>query len=395
MCEDDSDDRYDISLSTQRLTFVLNNLMQGGTQAATLQLINSLATLGYSCDLVVVYPEETDFFEVPPSVNVSRVFPQGVLPRYALPFLRRQIVGLSQLSVRLRHFRGLRQAIGFCPGQIVVAMEAHTSALVCLAARGSSTPIVMSYRVHPSYARAPYWLRTLERRAARRHQTYVTAQAECIRLALEERLQPTNPITVIPNAVQERHVMQTRIGGKVRFTSHSRYEKQKGLDILLHAWKLACAHTDFGNEAQLTIHGGGSRDKYRQLVSDLAITESVALEGPISDVNDSLAQTDVYVSSSRYEGFPNALAEAMAAGIPCIATNCPGATEDLALNGRAVKLVPVDDATAMASQLVDLFRSKSQRLALGRAGADSVRRFTPEIVTSKWTQLFKEATQEA
>src|SRR5262249_9616720 len=100
------------------------------------------------------------------------------------------------------------------------------------------------------------------------------------------------------------------------------------------------------------------------------------------------SQADLVVHASRYEGYPNAVQEALAAGKPVIATDCPGATRELLGGGRYGVLVPSDNVEALARELQALMRDHQRRSALARSAREAVMPFEAGKIAQCWIKLF-------
>jgi len=130
-----------------------------------------------------------------------------------------------------------------------------------------------------------------------------------------------------------------------------RLSYQKGLDVLLDAWARFIARRP---RASLLVLGDGpDRDRLLRQAQELGISKSVDFRGLRHDVGTHYAAADIFVLPSRYEGFPNVLLEAMAAGLPTIATRVSG-SEDALENGRNGLLVPPGEADPLLEALLKL-----------------------------------------
>jgi len=140
----------------------------------------------------------------------------------------------------------------------------------------------------------------------------------------------------------------------------------KGHDVLLQTARKV-------SKAKAPVHflivGEGTcwqAEPYAEFASDASIRQCVTLVGVRNDVPDLLSVADVFVSASKTEGFPNAVAEAMAAGLPCVVTDVG---DSAMLLGDAGLVVPPGDAGALAMGIVDLAqRTEADRKALGTGG---------------------------
>jgi len=140
-----------------------------------------------------------------------------------------------------------------------------------------------------------------------------------------------------------------------------RLDPIKGLDLLLRAF----ARIDPARRAHLLLAGDGPiRPQIEQTVAALGLTERVHLLGTRSDVPSLLKAADVYTLPSRTEGLPNALLEAMAAGVPIVTTDAPGC-RDLIEDKRTGLVVPYGDIDALAAALSDLLTDPARAAELG------------------------------
>jgi glycosyltransferase involved in cell wall biosynthesis len=145
-----------------------------------------------------------------------------------------------------------------------------------------------------------------------------------------------------------------------------RHEPQKGFDVLLSAWP---AVIDRFPSARLFIAGreGRSTPTLHDLTTTLALDASVTLLGPRDDIADLLSASDVFALSSRFEGLPGVLIEALALEAPVVATDLPEVVE--VLGDRSIaRLVPADDPRALSGGIVDALESSPARPCATAAG---------------------------
>lgn len=179
--------------------------------------------------------------------------------------------------------------------------------------------------------------------------------------------------------------------GAPLLTAHGRLDAQKGFDVLIRALARIRRHP-VGAGARLRIVGEGSaRGELEALVRELGLGDAVELPGHTPDPLPAVEEGDLYVLPSRFEGLPNALLEAVAAGLPCVAADCPtGPAEILGRGGEAGVLVPVDDDEALAQAALALLADGPRRAALARAARARARDFAPERTADAYAALFRE-----
>lgn len=161
---------------------------------------------------------------------------------------------------------------------------------------------------------------------------------------------------------------------------------RKGVDVLLRAWT-TCRSA--ATEATLLIIGkGNASDDLRQLADELKPGTSVRFMGELSDVLPWLQAADIYVMPSRQEGLPNALLEAMAVGLPIVATRIGGIV-DIVEEGQSGTLVPADDVDALANALSDLLTDAAARVKLGAGARETaVHRFSIKTTVEQFLNLY-------
>jgi glycosyltransferase involved in cell wall biosynthesis len=146
--------------------------------------------------------------------------------------------------------------------------------------------------------------------------------------------------------------------------SIARFSYAKGTDVLLHAWTLVHQAEP---RARLRLVGDGQlASAIHQLSETLDLGDSVEFLGKRSDVDAILRAAGIFVLPSRYEGSPNALLEAMAQGMPCVATRVSG-TEDVIQDGATGLLVPILDHEALARAILRFLRDPDLAACCGAA----------------------------
>jgi glycosyltransferase involved in cell wall biosynthesis len=167
-----------------------------------------------------------------------------------------------------------------------------------------------------------------------------------------------------------------------------RLHAQKGFDKLLQAHKLA---RSAGMDYRLWILGEGPlRGELTSLIDQLQITDSVKMPGFLSNPYPALRHAAVFVMSSRFEGLPVSLFEALSLGTPCLSTNCPTGPAEILDNGQYGMLTPVEDEKALADALCRLLRDDGLRTKLSCAGRGRATRYGLQLSMLTWQSLLSE-----
>jgi glycosyltransferase involved in cell wall biosynthesis len=164
---------------------------------------------------------------------------------------------------------------------------------------------------------------------------------------------------------------------------------QKGFDRLVEAFATVAE-----NEPRWTLRicgDGPAMTKLRELAVRLGIEDRVQLPGRIADLASEMEQASIFALSSRFEGFPMVLLEAMSKGLPVVAFDCPTGPADILGHGQQTgHLVPNGDTKAFAAALLDLMGDEATRRRLGSAATQRAEAFSIDRVGAMWTDLLAE-----
>lgn len=175
---------------------------------------------------------------------------------------------------------------------------------------------------------------------------------------------PEQRIRVIPNGI---HLAPDRWSGGdpadpfVAFVGNLSQQPLKGIDVLIEAWSLIARKSP---AVRLRLIGGGNAAPLEAQARDLGIRDRIDFLGARRDVQDHLLRCRVFVLPSRIEGMSNALLEAMALGIPCVATDISG-SQDLIRSGVSGVLVPSEDPKALGEAIQELLEDPGAAAKMG------------------------------
>lgn len=190
---------------------------------------------------------------------------------------------------------------------------------------------------------------------------------------------------ILPNMLEERFYNCSYCGDDGHIVTLSRLIPVKNIELLIKAF----AEILKNNPTEiLDIYGDGElKDELKKLTVKLNIEDKVHFKGITNNVQDVLAKAKVFVLTSDYEGVPNALMEAMAVGVPCIATDCKGGgARTLIHSGVDGLLVKVNDVNGLAASLDELINNKNKAEFLGKNAKEHAKDFLPKIVFQKWKE---------
>jgi glycosyltransferase involved in cell wall biosynthesis len=369
---------FDMTTPPLRLTLVIPAITAGGAERVMVILANEWAKKNWQVTLLTLDDgQSAPFFTLDHRINWQALDVMGVSGN-----------AFAAMTNNLKRLATLRSAIDRSQPDAVISFLDTTNVLTLLATRGLGLPIIVSERIdigsqpiHPLWGRLRNWMYPFA--------AALVVLTERTRQGLLPSLQ--SRCRVIPNPVLPPSAgipLDCPLPKGPKILAMGRLCQQKGFDLLLEAFASIRAHYP---EWSLVIIGEGPlRDNLQARSDQSDLAGAVHLPGHITSTATVLQQCDLFVLPSRLEGFPNALGEAMAAGLPVIAADCPTGPREMIQAGHDGLLVPMDDIDALASAMTLLMADAKLRHRLGNAAQNITLRFgLPEIMSLWESTLFE------
>lgn len=168
---------------------------------------------------------------------------------------------------------------------------------------------------------------------------------------------------------------------------------QKGFDMLVPAFApVARAHPDW----RLRIYGGGRPFRFhalRRLIFEHDLYNEVLLMGRTERLGEEMARASMFVLSSRFEGLPMVIIEAMSKGLPVVAFDCPTGPREMIDDGVDGILVPEGDVAALGEAMRSLVTDPDRRRRYGAAALEKARSYDVDVIGQQWRELLAGVTR--
>jgi GalNAc-alpha-(1->4)-GalNAc-alpha-(1->3)-diNAcBac-PP-undecaprenol alpha-1,4-N-acetyl-D-galactosaminyltransferase len=359
-----------------RILLAIPSLRGGGSERVMATLAAHWAQSGHDVALASFDPPDTDFFALDSRVRRFVVGESG-------------LAGANWVHANAARVRAFRAAVREAQPEVILSFLYTMNLLVIVAARGQGVPIVVAERTDPRYFPVEPWQAAL-RRVLYRTAAALVVQTEDVLEGWARRMIRRSRAFAIPNPVV---ALQPAAWSGLPLpepfiASVGRLEQGKGFDVLLDAFaRVAPRHPEW---ALVVLGEGPERESLLAQAEALGVADRVLLAG-VGDAAGLYARAGMFATATRLEGFPNALLEAMASGLPVVATDCHSGPREIVRDGVDGYLVPVDDAAAFATALDRLLGDEELRRGFATRARDVLQRFAIDRVAAQWEEVFARA----
>lgn len=357
-----------------RIGFLIPSLEVGGAERATVSLSSSMADMGHEVVIITLHDGD-NFYD-------SR----GNIKIYPLAFKEGDDGKIKKGIKKAYNLRRVLKSMGL---DVIITMSSLVTAYGVLACAFTGTKVIGSERSNPyrHYPDFPFSLikkaaasladgYVFQTRAAREYYPSAAARKSAV---IPNGIFGNVPECVLPFDMREKKVY-----------AMGRLNPEKGFDVLIKAFAV---FSESHEEYTLTIFGEGKeRGNLEALTEKLGVAEKVSLPGADKNACRKMSGGRMFVLSSRFEGMPNVLIEAMACGLPVISADCPMGPSELITNAENGILVKVDDAEGMAAAMGDLADDDFLSERLSQKALKTRENLSLEKITGEWLGYISKVT---
>jgi glycosyltransferase involved in cell wall biosynthesis len=365
-----------------KILLFIHSLHYGGAERVAMNLSSEWVAQGLDVSVVTLTSTASDFYALHDSVDRITLDLAGGSGGLA-----------GAVFANVRRMLALRRVLRQVKPDVVLGIETRPSILAILAGLGLPCKVIATEHIHPPMLfEGKLW-------ESLRRWTYpfadkVVALTQKSKLWLQDNCN-CKAVTVIPNSISlpipvvEPIVPPQQVVGAGRrvLLAAGRMAEQKGFDILIDSFGRIAS--DFPAWDLVILGDGHDRDALVAQIAAAGLSERVLLPGQVGNMPDWYERADLYVLSSRFEGFSMTIVEAMASGCAVVSFDCDAGPGDIITHGHDGLLVrQVGDPQELANALSILMGDDETRALMAARARAVVERFSVARVFSMWRDVF-------
>lgn len=350
----------------------ISTMSRGGAARVTSTLCHEMVKAGYDVHIATNIETSSIFYKLPLEINMHNFY------------VKKQGIGLwHSIKMNIGYFRSARRIIKEVQPDIIIGVEPRIFMYTKIGCIGLNIPIIASD--HTTFNLKQDRLTDFIR-----YKFYGTADALTILTQKDYNLlgNKFKNKTIIYNPISFP-VLTSATNRKQNILCAGRLDawEIKGFDMMLDCWQsLANMYPDW----ILEIAGDGKAETVsfiQKLIKERDLNDRVILLGQVENMQEKLSQTSIFALSSRAEGFPMVLMEAMSQGCACVAFEVGGATSEMITNNEDGIIIKDLDTKSFTNALSLLMKSSELRDKLSANALKSIQRFSPESFMESWNNL--------
>ncbi|MFZ5807377.1 MAG: glycosyltransferase family 4 protein [Verrucomicrobiota bacterium] len=364
-----------------KIALVIHSLQAGGAERACGLLAQGFLDQGREVTVITLSHTAPDFYAL--DARAQRIVLDLAQPSSHV---------FSALKNNIRRVCVLRKAILDTRASCVISFMHHTNIRCALALWGTSVKLIASEQIDPRFSSLSLMGKWLQRWVYKRLDGLVSGSFGVDHnfswFPSSKRVVIYNPLPPIDDTYSRPSLMDA---SKKWVIAAGRFTHQKGFDYLIKMFSSLAG--DFSDWNLIILGDGELRIYFESLIQEHDLRNRVFLPGNAQNIFAYFRSANLFVLPSRFEGFGNVLAEALACGLPAIAFDCPSGPSEIIRSETGGVLVSQGDVHAFACAMRRLMNDENERKRLAGHAPEAMRRFHLESIMRDWerflSQLFK------
>jgi GalNAc-alpha-(1->4)-GalNAc-alpha-(1->3)-diNAcBac-PP-undecaprenol alpha-1,4-N-acetyl-D-galactosaminyltransferase len=296
-----------------------------------------------------------------------------------LSLLKKSVSVFSAVANNITRIKNIRKKIVEIDPDIVISFMTETNIISTIGCRIAKKPIIITERISYDYLKSWEWV-------SLRKLVYRFSNALIVQTRHDkDRYNRLSNTFVINNPLNLKEIILNNNREDKNIVAVGRLHRQKGFDRLIKAFSHLTP-----KDWKLSIIGEGSeRSNLEKLIFDLNLEDYVSLPGITKAIEKWYKKSSIFVLSSRTEGFPNVLCEAMAYGCACISFDCIAGPNEIITDKVDGYLVKNGDIYALSEKMDFLINNSEERRRIGKEAMKIRDRLNIDSIMSKWDKIIE------
>ena len=354
----------------KRILFVIRSLTGGGAERVVSTLSNALVNRNYDIHIILYSKSNTDYY-IDDKVKI-----------HYMPNRKNNIYG------KILRIFDIKKIINSIKPDVIIPFVGTILYVSYITSKQVKPKFIRTIRDSPWHEEGSV-LDKIIRKHINKKCDAIMIQNEEQRLFFDKEL--NNKLFVVHNPISPEFIDSKKDDYSIRINniiSVGRLTYQKNHEMLINA--INDLKDKYPN-LKVKIYGDGpNRDKLNELVKSYNLIDRVLILKRTNDIKKELVNSDLFVMTSRYEGMPNALMEAMALGLPCISSDCKTGPKTLIANGKDGFLYNWDSLDDLKNVLVKVIDNSEEAAKIGNAARNKIiNNYCDKIIVEEFKEMLE------
>ena len=358
-----------------KIAFIISSLGSGGAERVLSLMANYWAQKNYSI-IVITLDNSTPFYLLEDGIKLE-----------PLSLLKNSVSVFSGIANNVTRIKIIRKKLIEIDPDIVISFMTETNIISTIGCRIINKPIIIAERISYDFLKSRAWV-------GLRKLIYRFSNALIVQTRYDqEKYHRFSNTFVVNNPLNLKEMIIDKHNNKnieeKNILAVGRLNRQKGFDRLIKAF----SHLERKDWKLAIIGEGSERSNLEKLISDLNLEDYVSMPGRTKAIEKWYQKSSIFVLSSRTEGFPNVLCEAMAYGCACVSFDCSAGPNEIITDKVDGYLVKNGDINALSAKIDFLINNLEERRRIGKEAMKISDRLNIDNIMSSWDKIIENILQ--